>query len=149
VGTENVLIIVECKKLNRKVDVKAVESFIGVKKDVGAQMGIMVSSEGFSRSAYKRAKDENISLYRYQDTQKEDWPNGLETSALFEVWELTPLAACYVLADGTEEVITTDEDIRGRRVKLADFTELLFDFGLVVNPMRRERQGIGHECTVE
>ena len=51
VGTENVLIIVECKKLNRKVDVKAVESFIGVKKDVGAQMGIMVSSEGFSRSA--------------------------------------------------------------------------------------------------
>jgi len=26
---------------------------------------------------------------------------------------------------------------------------LLFDFGLVVNPMRRERQGIGHECTVQ
>ena len=118
VGTENVLIIVECKRLNRKVDVKAVESFIGVKKDVGAQMGIMVSSEGFSRSAYKRAKDENISLYRYQDTHKEDWPNGLETSALFEVWELTPLIACYVLADGTEEAITTDEgldcvDVRG------------------------------------
>jgi len=118
VGTENVLIIVECKKHKRKVDVKAVESFIGVKKDVGAQMGIMVSKEGFSRSAYKRVKDENISLYRYQDTKNEDWPNGLETSALLEVWELTPLMACYVLADGSEEAITTDEgmdcfDVRG------------------------------------
>lgn len=118
VGTENVLIIVECKKHKRKADVKAVESFIGVMKDVGAQMGIMVSNEGFSRSAYKRAKDENISLYRYQDTKNDDWPNGLETSALLEVWELTPLMACYVLADGTEEAITTDEgmdcfDVRG------------------------------------
>jgi hypothetical protein len=133
VGTENVLIIVECKKLNRKADVKAVESFIGVKKDIGAQMGIMISSEGFSKSAYKRAKDENISLYRYQDTQKEDWPNGLETSALLEVWELTPLMACYVLADGTEEAITTDEgmdcfDVRGGpRRGLADILSQMWN----------------------
>jgi hypothetical protein len=108
VGTESVLIIVECKKLNRKVEVKDIEAFIGVKADVGAQMGIMVSTEGFSKSAYKRAKDENISLYKYQDTQKENWPNGLETSALLEIWELTPIVACFILADGTEEAITTD-----------------------------------------
>jgi hypothetical protein len=111
VGTENVLIIVECKKLNRKADVKAVEAFIGVKKDVGAQMGIMVSAEGFSKSAYKRAKDEAISLYKYQDTQKEDWPNGLETNALLEIWELTPTGACFILADGIEETIMTDEGL--------------------------------------
>jgi hypothetical protein len=111
VGTEEVLIVVECKKWNRKADVQAVEAFAGVKKDVGAQMGIMVSTAGFSKAAYQRATAEGISLYKYQDTQKENWPSGLETSALLEIWELTPTVACFILADGTEEPILTDEDL--------------------------------------
>lgn len=40
-GTENVLIVVDCKKWSRKADVKAVEAFAGLKKDVAAQIGIM------------------------------------------------------------------------------------------------------------
>jgi hypothetical protein len=110
VGTENVLIVVECKKWNRKADVKAVEAFAGLKKDVGAQMGIMVSTAGFSKAAYKTAAVEGISLYKYKDTQKENWPNGLETSALMEIWELTPTAASHILADGTVEPITDDDN---------------------------------------
>jgi hypothetical protein len=111
VGSEEVLIIVECKRLNRKCDVKEVEAFIGLKQDVGAPMAIMVSTKGFSRAAYKRAKDEAISLYRYEDTQQQKWPTGLETSALLEIWEVTPRWASFVLADVTEEPITTEEGL--------------------------------------
>lgn len=111
VGTEDVLIVVECKKWNRKADVQAVEAFAGVKKDVGAHMGIMVSTTGFSKAAYQRASAEGITLYKYKDTQKENWPNGLETSALLEIWELTPTVACFILADGKEEPIVTDEEL--------------------------------------
>ena len=111
IGTENVLIVVECKKWNRKADVKAVEAFAGLKKDVGAQMGIMVSTAGFSKAAYPTAAAEGISLYKYKDTQKENWPSGLETNVLLEVWELTPTIASFILADGNEEPITTDEDL--------------------------------------
>jgi hypothetical protein len=37
-----------------------VEAFAGVKKDVGAEMGIMVSTVGFSKAAYQRGVGENI-----------------------------------------------------------------------------------------
>jgi restriction endonuclease len=110
-GTENVLMIVECKKWNRKVDVQGVEAFAGVKKDVGAQMGIMVSSVGFSKAAYQRAAGENISLYKYEDTLNETWPSGLETNILLEIWELTPTEACFILEDGTLEPLTTEEGL--------------------------------------
>ena len=112
IGTENILIIVECRKLNRKVDVHAVEAFAGVMKDVGAHMGIMVSTGGFSKTAYRRAAGENISLYRYRDTLKETWPSGLETNVLLEIWELTAIEARFILADGTEELITSDGDLQ-------------------------------------
>jgi predicted Mrr-cat superfamily restriction endonuclease len=56
IGTENVLIIVECRMRNRKIDVQAVEAFAGAMNDVGAQMGIMVSTSGFSKAAYVIAK---------------------------------------------------------------------------------------------
>jgi predicted Mrr-cat superfamily restriction endonuclease len=48
IGTENVLMIVECRMRNRKIDVQAVEAFAGVMNDVGARTGIMVSTSGFT-----------------------------------------------------------------------------------------------------
>lgn len=111
IGGENVLIIVECKKWNRKPDVKAVEAFAGVKRDVGAHIGIMVSTAGFSKAAFRVAEHENVNLYKYRDTQRDNWPNGLETSVLLEIWELTPTAAYFVLTDGSHETIKTDEGL--------------------------------------
>lgn len=110
-GGENVLIIVECKKWNRKPDVKAVEAFAGLKRDVGAHIGIMVSTAGFTKAALRVAEHENVNLYKYKDTQNDNWPNGIETTALLEIWELMPTAAYFVLADGTHEAIESDEGL--------------------------------------
>ena len=50
-ATEEILVIVECKKWKRKVGVPAVEQFKTKMEDVGAHHGVIVSSSGFSKSA--------------------------------------------------------------------------------------------------
>ena len=48
-------IIVDGKFFNKKIDVKNVESFIGMLEDVGAHKGLLISQKGFSKSAINRA----------------------------------------------------------------------------------------------
>lgn len=48
-------IVVDGKYFNKKIDVKGVESFIGMLEDLGATKGILISKEGFSEGAYNRA----------------------------------------------------------------------------------------------
>jgi hypothetical protein len=103
VGTEKLLIIIECKRWNRKIDVKGVEAFNGVKDDVGAHAAIMVSTQGFTKAAKNTAEAKGISLYRYEDTFQAGWPTGVETNVLLEVWELIPTVFRVVLADGSTE----------------------------------------------
>lgn len=47
--------IVDAKYYNRKVDVKGVDSMIGMLRDVNARYGLLVSAKGFSSTAIKRA----------------------------------------------------------------------------------------------
>ena len=56
IGRE-VLIIIDCKKFSKKINIKTVESFIGFSEDVGAHIGIMITNVGYSKSAEKRAKN--------------------------------------------------------------------------------------------
>ncbi|MBE2180283.1 MAG: restriction endonuclease [Chthoniobacterales bacterium] len=118
IGTEKILIIVECKKWTRKVDVKAVEAFNSVKADVGAHAAIMVSTKGFSKAAFATADALGITLYKYEDTLTPRWPSGLLTHAVFEIWDLTPTLAQLVLKDGTKCQITDEDtfhDIRSKQ----------------------------------
>lgn len=52
---EGRLYIVDAKNYNKKIDIKTVESFIGMVKDVNAEYGIIVSEKGFTKSAINRA----------------------------------------------------------------------------------------------
>ena len=54
-SSTGIVYVVDAKMYATKVDVKAVESFIGMIKDVGADYGIIVSEKGFTKSAIKRA----------------------------------------------------------------------------------------------
>ena len=47
--------IFDAKKYNKKIDVKIVESFISMVKDVGADYGVLVSEKGFTKAAQNRA----------------------------------------------------------------------------------------------
>ena len=50
-----IVYIIDAKKYNTKVDIKDVESFIGMVKDVGGNYGILVSENGFTKAAINRA----------------------------------------------------------------------------------------------
>lgn len=47
--------VVDAKCFKRKVDVKAVDGLAGFVDDVGAQRGMLITNEGFTRAALKRA----------------------------------------------------------------------------------------------
>jgi len=49
-------IAVDCKCYKRKVDVKHVETFLGMLQDIGFRCGIMVTTKGYSKAAEKRAR---------------------------------------------------------------------------------------------
>jgi hypothetical protein len=48
-------IIIDCKYFNKKVDVKAVESFLSFLQDLKASKGILITNKGFSAAAKNRA----------------------------------------------------------------------------------------------
>lgn len=54
-SNEKIRLIIDGKYLNKKVDVKYVESFISMAEDVEADQGILVTNKGFSKAAINRA----------------------------------------------------------------------------------------------
>lgn len=73
IGQFTMTIIIDCKDYRHPVDVKGVESFISMVRDVRAHQGCLVSPSGFTRSAKKRAKRDNIVLYSLVDTADHKW----------------------------------------------------------------------------
>ncbi len=54
--------IVEAKHHSRPIDVKQVEAFMGLLRDVGVDRGIMISPVGYTRSALDRAFRDDVDL---------------------------------------------------------------------------------------
>lgn len=73
VGQFHVVIVIDCKDYGHPVDVKGVEEFLGLVRDVRAHQGCMVSAKGFSRSAKKVARHANIAIYSPVDTAPHQW----------------------------------------------------------------------------
>lgn len=60
------LAVIDCKCFSRRVDVKTVESFLGMARDVGAHVGVIITNVGFSEAAAARAEkdyDREVRLY--------------------------------------------------------------------------------------
>jgi len=58
--------VVDCKCFSRRVDVKVVESFLGMARDVRAHVGVIITNIGFSKAAAARAEndyDREVRLY--------------------------------------------------------------------------------------
>jgi hypothetical protein len=55
-------IVVDAKYRGRKIDVKDVEAFIGLTRDVGAHTGMMVALEGYTPAAVNRAHNDDLDI---------------------------------------------------------------------------------------
>jgi len=55
-------VVVDCKCINRAIDVPRVESFLGFLRDVRADAGIMVTTVGYSDAAMRRANNDELDV---------------------------------------------------------------------------------------
>lgn len=77
IGQYVMRVALECKDYSKPVDVKGVEEFDGLLKDIGAHKGALVCPKGFTKSAKKRAKKLAIELYSPADTDPHKWQASL------------------------------------------------------------------------
>ncbi len=85
IGQFPMRIIFDCKDYARPVDVKGVESFAGMVRDVRAHQGCLVSAKGFTVSAKKLAKKLGMAIYSPIDTAPHKWQvKGLALPVLCE-----------------------------------------------------------------
>jgi methionyl-tRNA synthetase len=82
IGQYEIKIIIDCKDHKVPVDVKGVEEFEGLLRDVGAQKGVLVSPRGFTEAAKKRAEGFLIDLYSPIDTDIHKWRARVTIPAL-------------------------------------------------------------------
>lgn len=84
-GMNEQLMVVDCKRYGKKVDKKDVEMFIGMVEDVGAPLGLLVTTNGYTKGAVARAKAER--------------GIHVEVIPLDELWQWNPpLLDCEVCA---------------------------------------------------
>lgn len=89
---DRVTAVVDCKYYTRKVDVKVVETFMGLVDDVGADLGILITSKGYTKAARRRAAVGRYKLHtvaRVAVVAVDEW----------EAWD----AAEFVWTDEDEE----------------------------------------------
>jgi hypothetical protein len=129
------IIVIDCKKFSKKIDVKTVESFIGFSEDVGAHIGLMITNVGYSKSAQKRAKNHHkdiqldvVSFVNFEDYEftydschlckdEENFPRGLirweeplplETDGIVTLINTAECSYCgesYVKCQGCGEIM--------------------------------------------
>ena len=84
VGQFHMVIVIDCKDYGIPVDVNGVGEFLALVKDVQAHQGSMVSAKGFTTSAKKMARRNNIALYSPVDTAPHKWQTRVALPVLCE-----------------------------------------------------------------
>jgi hypothetical protein len=152
VGTEEVLVVVECKVYNRPVDIKAVEQFIGMLQDVSAARGVMVSSSGYTKGARSKAAEYGITLLSYEDAADYDWSGllGKESRLYFVVTTVEAITVVtYVSDDDDEEPIEELARLKTTGgVDLGLFSEIMAPLKQLIYKSREFPLG-EYECLID
>lgn len=80
-GYYEYLIIIECKDYKKKVSVDKVEALRTKMEDVGADKGVMVSTNGFQKGAVKAAAAYNIGLFTLTE-EVSDWTKAIREEVI-------------------------------------------------------------------
>ena len=62
IGGNKILGIIDCKHFSKNIDIKIIESFLGMLEDTKANFGLIITNKGFSPSAKNRANVRNLRL---------------------------------------------------------------------------------------
>lgn len=83
----DLLIIVQVKDYKIKADIKVVDQFIQVVRDLNANKGILVCSKGFSAAALTKAKSYGIECLTVNSALKKSWETVIEVPVLKNIHE--------------------------------------------------------------
>jgi hypothetical protein len=84
IGQYAMLIVIDCKDYAEPLDVKDVETFSALVRDVRANRGALIVSSSFTPAALNIAKNEGIDAYRLVDTENVDWKTYVTIPCLLE-----------------------------------------------------------------
>jgi hypothetical protein len=84
IGQYSILIVIDCKDYADPIDVKDMEAFAGMVKDVRANKGAMIVSSGFTEAALTLARNHGIDTFRLVDTANVDWKSYAALSWLLK-----------------------------------------------------------------
>ncbi len=84
VGQFPLLVVIDCKDYQSRVDVKAVGEFVTTVRDVRANKGAIISSSGFTEAAVALGKHHGIDTFRLVDTDSTDWRAYVSIPVLLE-----------------------------------------------------------------
>ncbi|MGY0233919.1 restriction endonuclease [Longispora urticae] len=87
-GDDEYLTIVQAKDHGRPADIKVVDEFLSVIRDVKASSGILICRSGFTKAAHTYARNSGVSLLNLHDAQSINW--SLELTIPIVWIELTP-----------------------------------------------------------
>jgi Restriction endonuclease len=84
VAQYSVLVVIDCKDYKQPVDVKTVEGFVGLLRDVRANRGAVIAYNGFTEAAVNVAKSHGVDTFLLLDTESIDWQCYVTIPALLE-----------------------------------------------------------------
>ncbi len=76
------LIIADAKDRKRKIDVREFDSIMGLGKDVGANLVIIVSAKGYTSSVLSKVRYENARLLTLVDSRDHEWRVNIRMPAV-------------------------------------------------------------------
>lgn len=82
VAQYSILIVIDCKDYKVPVDVKDVETFLGLLDDVGANKGAIIAANGFSPAAKTRAAQAGVDLHTLVDAGSTQWSKYVKVPAI-------------------------------------------------------------------
>jgi restriction endonuclease len=119
IGQFPMLIVLDCKDYGHSIDVKGVEEFIGLVKDVAANKGAMVAAKGYSETAKTLARNRGIDLYTLVDAEHHDWMTYI---AIPVVCRFRSLGKVSFRIDGSAALLREVQQQERRIIPLFDKT---------------------------
>jgi len=119
VGGHEILGVIECKDLKRKVGTPEVDAFVTKAQGVNANITLLASRRGFSKPALKEAKDYGIGTISLlpKDPRQSGFSVGLNWFAQIYAWKKTVISVSFVAKKApVEKYSTLDIKYRGEPV---------------------------------
>ncbi len=123
IGQYPILVVIDCKDYKEPLDVKDVEEFSGLVRDVRANKGALISSNDFSEAAINVARNHGIETFRLVDTESVVWKTYVAVPALLE---RTFMQGSQLSLSGTGRIVIPydGEDLANLTLHSADGTSL-------------------------